>query len=760
MAFGSVKLLPGIDVNKTPTLNQAGISQGNLIRWREGLAEKIGGWVRFYPFSLGAAIRSLLAWQDINNVDHLGIGATNGLYVITDGVLQSITPQITTTNTPPQFTTTNGSKVIDITDQNIDTPSTNWSVFLATPIWVGGLVLQGLYPITSVLSSTKYQIMAAEEATIDTTTSTVTITSANPGVVSWVAHGLSAGTPVYFTTTGALPTAITQFKTYYVATTGLTSDAFEICAVPGGTAIDTTAGTQSGVQTAVANGGSVPIFTTTNGGSLVTVQEDNHGVVVGENVAFLVSTAVGGTTVGGSYVVQAVDDVDNFKIGVTQLATSAASAPMNNGNCRFIYYIAQGPQSTATPYGAGLYGADAYGTGSSGGSGVGTPITATDWTQGNWGEILLSCPEGGGIYQWSPDTGFQTGQLLPNSPIVNTGMFVTMPYQIVMAYGSSFTGVATPLELNWCAIGNFADWTPAVGNQAGGYTIPTGSKIVGAMQAPQQILVWTDIDLYSGQYVGPPNVFGFTKIMDGCGLIGSHAMGMLGSTVYWMSNQQFFVLPPGGSPQPLPSTVWDYVFQNLNTENAWKIRCKPNSNFNTIGWEFPSINSTNGENDSYVEYNAIEQEWTIGQYPGEGRSAWINQSIYGPPIAGTPSGLVYQHEVGYNGDGAALNPYFVTGWFVIGEGEDYWFVDQFIPDFKYGLQGATPNASIQVTINVVNYPNETPVVYGPYSVSVAETYVSTRLRGRQVSLKIESFDLNSFWRLGLIRYRYSPAGRR
>lgn len=79
---------------------------------------------------------------------------------------------------------------------------------------------------------------------------TVTITIANPGVVSWTAHGLKANDPVKFSTTGALPTGLVAGTTYYVVATGLATDSFRVSATAGGAAIETT-GTQSGVQTGI-----------------------------------------------------------------------------------------------------------------------------------------------------------------------------------------------------------------------------------------------------------------------------------------------------------------------------------------------------------------------------------------------------------------------------------------------------------------------------------------------------------------------------
>lgn len=82
--------------------------------------------------------------------------------------------------------------------------------------------------------------------------STVTMTIASPGVVSWTAHGLANGDPVVFTTTGALPTGITAGTRYYVVNAA--TNTFEVASTRGGTSIVTT-GSQSGTHTAVANAG-------------------------------------------------------------------------------------------------------------------------------------------------------------------------------------------------------------------------------------------------------------------------------------------------------------------------------------------------------------------------------------------------------------------------------------------------------------------------------------------------------------------------
>jgi hypothetical protein len=79
--------------------------------------------------------------------------------------------------------------------------------------------------------------------------STVTITEANPGVVTFTAHGLKANDAVTFTTTGTLPTNLSVNTVYYVVAAGLTVNTFRVSETPGGAAINTSGSVQSGTHT-------------------------------------------------------------------------------------------------------------------------------------------------------------------------------------------------------------------------------------------------------------------------------------------------------------------------------------------------------------------------------------------------------------------------------------------------------------------------------------------------------------------------------
>jgi hypothetical protein len=110
--------------------------------------------------------------------------------------------------------------------------------------WTGGTATTGFYEVVDADTDT-------EEVTIDLpyVSSTVTITIAAPGVVTWTAHGLSVNDTIRFTTTGALPTGLAINTTYYVKEV-LSANTFTVSTSAGGAAV-TTSGTQSGTQTAL-----------------------------------------------------------------------------------------------------------------------------------------------------------------------------------------------------------------------------------------------------------------------------------------------------------------------------------------------------------------------------------------------------------------------------------------------------------------------------------------------------------------------------
>lgn len=701
MPHASVKLKPGVDVTETPALNETGISQSNLIRFIAdrngiGLIQKLGGWTKYYASQMVAKVRALWAWEDTNAYSHLGFGTT-----VIEGQTYSQLGVITD-GTLRDITPTYG--------QDDVTPA------------VSATAGSSLFTIT------------------DTTTTGITVYDS-----VYIKTQLSVGGVVLF----GLYACTTVDNTHYIvqATDKL------------GTPLP---------ATSTSTTTDIPDFTTIANSNLVTVSFNNHGYVAGDTFPVLVATTVGDITLFGNYIVLESNLTTNsfqfFAANSTSASGAASNVPLNGGNARYLYSFGTGAPITSTGYGAGGYGDGGYGTGVPVTPTTGDKIAATDWTLDNWGEIFVACPTYPAtgnvasfqpIYIWSPTSGETTAVAISTAPPVNDGMFVAMPQRQIVAWGSTFTGIQDPLLIRWCDANNLDVWVAQYTNQAGSFRIPRGSRIVACIQGPQQGLVWTDLGLWTMQYIGQPYVYSFNEVGFGCGLIGHKAAAVINDVVFWMSGSQFFTLASNGV-KPVPCPVWDVIFQDLDTTRTDLIRTAVNSRFNEVTWYYPT-QSSGGEVNAYVKLNVALLEWDYGLLA---RSAWIDQSVVGKPVGADPNSLyLYQHETSNDADGQPLEASFTTGYFAMSEADVKTFVDQVWPDMKWGEYGGTPSATVNLTFNVTDYPGQTPLTYGPYALTVNTDFISPRFRGRLVSISLSSNDIGSFWRIGNIRYRLQQDGK-
>lgn len=843
MPHASLKLVPGVDQNKTPALNEAAISESNLIRFVPdrnglGLVQKLGGWTRFYPSAFSSKIRNLLAWQTLNDESYLAVGAEGGLYTIKNNDLRNITPQMYVVNADINFSTTSGSATVIINDPNSNIDNYD-SVFIETQITIGGLRLQGLYQCYA-LSANTYSIIATDILGNETpATSTVANGGNIPSIsvstgsslitVDFTDHGYSQGETVTF----LVPTyvgGITIFGNYivnevvsanqFVINANTISSATTTIPLNNGlvrfTYYDGIGPLEAGTGYGIAGygaGGFGSGIAPTNFRQMQTIGAKGDGVTAtlshtlnskimpGSLISVSAIVPTGYRTASPVIVTASTSNVFNITNivggGVTAVVTHDGAVAIEVGtwleiagvnpvgyngywlvtasttttvtiSCAVTTTFVSGGivQSNTVSYANATTGAQTT-TGTISVNQI-AGITALDWTLDNWGEILLACPNntnsdpgqpdntlvGGGIYYWQPGSGYPVATILPNAPPENRGVFVAMPQRQAVAWGSTFTGIHDPLLIRWSDVGNFNVWAGDVTNQAGSYRIPKGSKIVACIQGPQQGLVWTDLAIWAMQYIGAPYVYSFNEIGTGCGLIAPKASISMNGVVYWMSQSQFFRLA-GDGVQPIPCPIWDVIFQDLDTNNLDKIRVAPNSRFGEVSWFYPTVGS-GGEVSHYVKYNVYMNQWDFGAI---GRTAWINQSVLGPPIGATPDNVIVQHETSTDADGQAMNSYFQTGYFQLNDGDILTFIDQWWPDAKWGYYGGTQNANLLLTFYVTQYAGDTPEVHGPYTLTQATEYVTPRLRGRLVSMKIESNDVGTFWRLGNMRYRWQPDGK-
>lgn len=506
------------------------------------------------------------------------------------------------------------------------------------------------------------------------------------------------------------------------------------------------------------------ILSTTAGSTKVVVSIPAHGLLDGTLVEIVSAAA----TIGGNIVLNPVSSVtatfpvsvlgtNSFSIdtGVTAAATSAATGgSITVGLC----YNA-GNQSTVyqTGWGTGTWGGN-FGWSQ---SLANFAIPLRLWSADLWGTDILAVPSKGPLMYWNTSAGITNHMtIVTAAPSVNQIVRVASEARHVLLYGThDVSGSYDPLLIRWCSQEDFTDWTPTGTNNAGDYPLPSrGSEIRAVSRVRDKTAILTDSDLYIQSYIGGNDVFGFVAAGEQCGVIARNAAIEYRGTLYWMSNNgQFYMYD--GRVQPMPCTVLRYVYENLDTAYTDKIYAGVNSTFDEIIWFYPSIDSTDGENDRYVIYNTSERHWTIGTMA---RTAWEDSGTFEYPLAtGTvPSDLYYQ-EFGYTADTSALTANLESAYFDTNDGDIIMFANKFSPDFS-NISNNTPyTGTLKVSLLARKYPGGDVITKGPFAVTGTTQKVSTRLRGREFAIQIQSSTSSNVpWRMGQFRMAIEPDGMR
>ena len=248
MVYTSLKMTPGIDVEKSPLLNSSGWSYSVAIRWRDGQPEKIGGWTALNATPLVGVCTGMHSWADLGGNLYIACGTDQRLEVFYGGLIVDITPLRQTTNNAPQFTTISGSQVVNIKDAGNGALAGDW-INITVPVSVGGIVLMGFYQVVAVIDANNYTIMSATPAATSITDGgavpvfDTTITSGDVQV-TLADHGYSAG-GVFAVQVETVVGGITIAVSVFTVVAPVTTDTFII--QPGGVASSTaTASENSG----------------------------------------------------------------------------------------------------------------------------------------------------------------------------------------------------------------------------------------------------------------------------------------------------------------------------------------------------------------------------------------------------------------------------------------------------------------------------------------------------------------------------------
>jgi hypothetical protein len=520
-------------------------------------------------------------------------------------------------------------------------------------------------------------------------------------------------------------------------------------------------------------------FAATDGSSTITVSDTAHGAVKNDFVTFSDAVSLGGNitadVLNQEYQIVSVT-TDTYTITAKDTngdTVTANSSDTGNGGSSTVgtYQINVGLDVYIPGTGWGLNG---WGEGTFGSA---TALSVVNqlrlWTHDHFGENLIMNVRGGGIYQWTENNGTNT-RAVDMSGISGANLVPTVGLQVITSEkdrhlivlgadplndaGTARTGTVDPMLIAFSDQEDNLQFEPLITNTAGSLRLSSGSSIIGAVKSRQEILVWTDTALYSMQFVGPPFTFAVNLVNEGTGLVGPKAAVTAPSAIYWMGYNNFYSY--NGSVQTIPCNVHNYVFNDINLVQSFKINAFTIADKNEVGWFYCS--SSSDEIDRYVIYNYMENLWTYGQLS---RTAWLDAGIENFPRA-VNGGYLYQQEIGFDADGSPMTNVFIeSSDFDIGEGDQFTFIRRIIPDFKF-IENEN-NGSINIVVKTRNFPGDSLTTNSTNEISETTQQAYVRGRARQMVLRFESNDdadndgnLGIGWRLGATRIDIKADGRR
>ena len=681
----------------------------DLVRFKNGYPEKLGGWAKEQINALNTAggitntatsiegiARRMVYWRaDTDGEDRLAVGTHNHLLIVMNGAVYDITPLRDETNAA---TTT--SEALDATETGIDVVS------------VAGFTAAG-----AVIIGTEIITYAS--------ISTLTLTGCTRGTNSTTAAAHDSGA------------AVTQVLINPITT------ADESTTV---TITNTAHGALKGdwivISGAAATGGVTADVLNSMAGHQITeiVNVNSYKIVVPDAATSTVS-AGGGLTI-----------VIKYLIG------SAA---------------ALGAQSSDPALGwgvggwGGVSGGPGWGTARSASESE-VNLDNSSWNLSLWGEDLIATVRNGAIYYWDTSVGVTTraslvsaetgSESVPSVARITTVSFPDRHFIAAgcQAYAVGGNGNVDDMLVRWSTQEDFTKFGPTSTNTAGDQRLQIGTKIVAMVAAREETIISTDEAIYGMTFTGGNFVFSFRLLATDAGAAGLNTMIGIDGDVYWMGKRNFFRYD--GMVKEIPCSVQYYVFDRIQVRYLDKVVVGHNKQFHEITWWYVSNDNTAGtvnpENDSYVTYNYAENSWSIGTMD---RTVWSDS--FGAkivPFAFDPDGYLYNHETGTSANGSAMNSYIeASPRELTQDGSDLYMIDKVIPDVTMST-----DTDLYLYMNSRKYPNAPETTKGPFTITTSTQKISTRSKGRQIALKFQSTGTDDAWTLGDFRVNVREDGMR
>ncbi len=781
MPLQQLQFRPGVNREGTTLANEGGWFESQWVRFKSGYPQKIGGWVLLSSSTFIGTCRSLWNWVSLRGFNLLGLGTESKFYVEYGGDYKDITPLRSTVVLTNPFTTninTGTENIVTVEDINHGAINGDYVTFSGSSA-VGG--------ISATFLNTEFVIsyVDANTYTITTTASATSVATGGGTVVA--AYQINSG--------NAVATAQTGWGTGFWGgvTTGarITTLNGTITSSTDPIVVTSTTGFPTS-GTILIDSELITYTTTTSTDFAGTVTRGAFGTVAAAHTTGAIVTNASDFSGWGNSRSQNVDS--NIRLwSQSNFGEDLLFNPRGGG--LYLWQPGNGPiPATST---RGVLIGSFIGTANiasdttltvtaaeSGGIQVGMYIEGTNIPADTYIISIDSGSGGVGTYTLSAATTATASGVsiigVSDVPSTINQIMVSESSRIVIAFGcndyliSNDPVTLDPLLIRWTAQESYTEWTPTAINQAGSYRLSHGSRIVGAIQTRQEILVWTDAAIYAMQYLGPPYVWGFTLLADNISMTSPNCMATANGVVYWMGVDKFYVY--SGRVETLPSSLRSYVYNDINRDQFQQIFAGTNEGFSEIWWYYCSANSNTI--DKYVVFNYLDRVWYYGSLP---RTAWLDSPLRATPMAATYGSKIVYHEQG-NDDGttnppSAIPSYIQSSDFDIGDGHNYGFVWRMIPDITF--DGSTTPSPLYPNVTFAMRPRQNPgSSYGTAPtpiVSSTQTYsrevqtynvqqfteiVFTRVRGRQLAFKISSADIGVQWQLGVPRLDVRPDGRR
>ena len=735
MALQQIKFAPGIDKQDTSVGAVGRWVDSDNVRFRYGLPEKVGGWQSLLTDTIAGVVRKQFAFVDLVGNRYVALGTDKFLLIYFEGQLFDITP-LKTSITSAQLST-NSTTTVTITTS------------AAHGLNVGDIVLfdSVTLPSGTGFSASDFEDKKFQVISVPTpTTFTITMGSAATGTVS-------AGGSI-------------TLKPYERVGPAEQSYGY-------GFGIGNYGGTITGVvQTELDGSLNADTAGTSGTGTAVTVDSTTG------------FPAAGTIAIANELITYTSKSSTQF-LGITRGTNGTATAGTSNGQAHSTNAVVQ----NATDF-----------------TGYGSAVEASTitlepglWSLNSFGQVLVATILNGKTFTWDAGIAARftthastttTNFITTSNPTATRSTLISPTTRHLIHFGTETTiGDPTTQDdmfIRFSADESINEYTIEAVNTAGSQRLQDGTKIMGALVAKENILVWTDNALYTMKFVGAPFTFGFEQVGTNCGLIGQNAPIEIDGVAYWMGNNGFFSFD--GTVNTLPCSVEDYVFDDIDTTKGQQINAGINNLFTEVVWWYPSTGSD--FNNRYVAYNYGQTNtptpmgnWYTGININSIRTTWIDSLVYPKPYAtafnssntgsfptiigetGLGQSVLFEHEVGTdqinpNGSTTTLTSFVQSYDFALqtdrGIGEYFLAMRRFLPNFKNLVGNA------QVTISVADYPADpnTNTALSPFTITLTTTKVDTRARGRYAAIKIENIGSGESWRFGTFQADLQPDGRR